>query len=107
MTTKHRATYKFVDAQRMHRLHPDTFWAPCPRMLAALAPGDLVKVCHNNERFWVGLSSVSGDTLVGAIGNDLVLDQPFGYADEIEFRKRHVFAVTKSSACDQCDSEEP
>ena len=37
---------KLVDAQAMHREYPETFDAPDAQELAAIKPGDWVKICR-------------------------------------------------------------
>lgn len=85
--------YNFVDAQEMHRKYPNTFEVPTKRQLNTLVPTQYVKVCHNDERFWVRLTEIEGDTLTGTVANDLVCDQPFSDGDTITFEKRHVYDV--------------
>jgi hypothetical protein len=96
-----------VDAQEMHREHPDTFWAPDEELLARIKPGDCVKVCDGAERFWVTVTAVNGDDIVGIVENMLIgglLEADFSHGlqlrDRIEFEKRHVFEI-----CDHKNKE--
>lgn len=83
----------FIDAQEQHRLFPDTFEVPPKDALDALKPRDLVKVCHNYERFWVKIVKVDGDEVTGTVDNNLWRPQPFNYGDEIHFEKRHIYSL--------------
>jgi len=61
-----------VNAQRLARLYPETFEAPSYEELSTLKVNDGVKVCMNNERFWVLIKSIKGKTITGAVDNYLV-----------------------------------
>ncbi len=58
--------------------------------LAHLKKGDVVKVSHKNETFWVALSVNGGEKLRGKVNNDLFLDHGFDYGDFIEFDAANV-----------------
>lgn len=84
-----------VDAAQMARVHPDTFSVPDGRSIVALKPGDFVKVCRNDERFWVELTEVSGGWLVGKVANQLFVDlnPDLGLGDPVCVRPCHVFDI--------------
>ena len=86
-------TADFSDAQEMHSQKPDTFSVPSPDELQAICAGAVVKVCHNNERFWVVVKKVQGDELVGRVDNALVLPHPFSGGDLIRFKKAHIYQI--------------
>ena len=83
--------HEFVDAVEQHKKTPDTFWCPSEEELGKLERDDHVKVCHNNERFWVMLTAVDGDNLEGVVDNELVFEQPFEIGDLVTFEKRNVY----------------
>jgi hypothetical protein len=84
--------HKFVDAQEMAKRYPAFFEAPSNEQLDSLKIGDIVKVCHNEERFWTIIKSIGDDNKITAIvDNDLVCNQPFKCGDEIQFMKCHIF----------------
>jgi hypothetical protein len=85
--------YEFVDAQEMGRLHPDTFDVPTPKELACIKKGTFVKVCCNDERFWVEVTKVDGEKLTGTVGNDLVdeRNEDLYFGREIEIEKKNVY----------------
>lgn len=85
--------FNFVDAEQMNRRNPSCFELPDPKKINSLKPGHYVKVCHNNERFWVIVKEVEGNKIKGIINNDLIMEQPFKCDDEIEFEKRHIYNV--------------
>jgi hypothetical protein len=84
---------EFVDAQEMHRLHPTTFEAPYAEELAAIEPGDFVKICTGGERFWVKVDEHTPPHLVGRVDNELIGTDEHGLAcnDVVRFEERHVF----------------
>ena len=81
-----------VDAKQQSINHPDTFEYP-EEDLNFLKEGDYVKVCHNEERFWVMLTQMNGDNLVGFVNNDLVYKHQFKCDDKVSFEKRHVYQI--------------
>jgi hypothetical protein len=85
--------FNFVDAVKMHELHPYTFELPLPDKMRALKPGHYVKICHNEERFWVIVKEINNDKIKGIVNNDLIREQPFKCDDEIEFEKRHIYNI--------------
>jgi len=88
-----KAKYNFIDAQQMHRENPRTFGVPEPDELRSVKAGSVVKVCHNNERFWVTVTAVKGKKVKGRVDNDLICEQPFGYGDEVEFTKDNIYCI--------------
>jgi hypothetical protein len=89
-----KLTANLVDAQAMARAHPNTFDAPAQGELFQIMPGDFVKVCRNNERFWIEVTGRNGDMIVGAVANALV----FNRLKTVTRRLRHVFAVRREAA---------
>jgi hypothetical protein len=75
----------------MHKKHPDTFEAPTKEELDALKVGNIVKVSHNNERFWVTITAIDKDIITGKVDNVLIRPQPFKYGDIIKFKKHHIY----------------
>ena len=56
--------------------------------------GDTVKICESNERFWVSVTSVVGDTVEGLVNNELTSGQPFAaLGSRIKFEKRHIYMI--------------
>ena len=86
--------HKFVDAQAMAKTYPGTFEAPTEDELKNLKLGQYVKLCHNEERFWVEIVEFGvGDRVSGIIDNDLVNEQPFDYDDKVDFLKLHIYSI--------------
>ena len=86
----------FVNAQEMHRAHPDTFDAPSVADLNSISVGDIVKVCANEcERFWTTVTAVDGDMITATVNNDLVLTDQHGLRcdDVIEFHRDCVYSI--------------
>lgn len=86
---------KFIDAQEIGLLHPDTFQAPNIEALNAIEPGVNVKVCTGGERFWVIVTEVNGDEFTAEVNNVLgfTLNHGLSCGDTIKAEKRHVYDV--------------
>lgn len=93
-------TPSLVNATAMAKANPATFDVPDAAELAALKPGDLVKVAirigDTGERFWVELTEVNASLLTGRIDNDLLGAQLHGiqYNDIIQFTRDNVYSCT-------------
>lgn len=92
-----KALLGIVDAQEMAKQHPDTFEVPSDQELKDLKPGDFVKICVGNERFWVEVTEAQAHSPVidGRVDNNLERTSEHGlvYNDMIRFEKRHVYSV--------------
>ncbi len=86
---------KFIDAQKMARENPDTFYAPSLTELNEIKEGSLLKVATGGERFWVLVISVKGNKITGTVNNDLVFTKDHGlrYEDRVEFEKKNVYGI--------------
>jgi len=93
-------TYDFVNAQEMQKKYPATFEAPTKKELDGIKPEDFVKICHNDERFWVIVKKINKDRIIGEVNNDLIRNQPFKLGDKIAFLKNHVYCVMKKGNSD-------
>lgn len=62
----------FIDAQAMRLSFLQSFEAPNKEKLDALAVGDFVKICTNNERFWVEVTDINNSIVTGRIDNELL-----------------------------------
>ena len=84
-----------LDAQELHKKHPNTFWAPSEKDLKDIQIGNNVKVCVSEERFWVFVEKVDGDTIEGKVNNDLINTFKHGLSDgdDVKFSKRHVYQI--------------
>lgn len=84
-----------MDAQKMHEEFPELLKVPSQDKLDKLTEGDLVKICANEERFWVRVKSVEGDKVTGIIYSDMVLTGYHGLKanDEIQFEKKHIYII--------------
>jgi hypothetical protein len=83
---------EWLDAQEQRRKYPATFWSPSRSELAAICPGQYVKVCACDERFWVKVTAVVDGRLRGCVTSNL-LRAPWRWGDEVEFETRHVFQI--------------
>ena len=65
--------------------------------LANLKKGDVVKLSHKNETFWVELTSIDGIKLECKIENDLFLQHGFTQGDLINFYAENVIRYESSN----------
>ena len=65
--------------------------------LAHLKKGDVVKLSHKNETFWVELTSNGGKKLEGKVENDLFLQHGFTQGDLINFNAVNVIRYESSN----------
>jgi hypothetical protein len=96
---------EFANAQEMHKLYPDTFWAPSQEELDNVKVGDTVKVCakvcaeqnrRTLERFWVKITKINGEILKGEVSNVLV-DIDLKLDEEITFKKENIYDFIKKN----------
>lgn len=86
--------FDFENAQENSIRFAPSFEAPSWEDLRSLKVDQIVKVCHNDERFWVVLVKILGnDEVIGRIDNDLVRPHPFQCGDLIKFRLEHVYSI--------------
>lgn len=83
---------KFVDAQEMAILHPDTFEVPTLSDLDDITEGSIVKVCDGIERFWVIVDNVVGDRIKGFVDNELIKSE-LKLGDTIFFEKKNIYSI--------------
>ena len=83
---------EFSDVQKLAKDSSGEFSAPGASTLAAIKVGNLVRVRHSDERFWVQITQVDSKRLVGRVANNVVR-APFYIGDEVEFEKRHVLVL--------------
>ena len=81
-----------INADEMHRQHPDTFHRPSDQDLRAIDAGSLVQVCGNGDRFWVVVTGRRGDLVTGAVNNDLIIS-PLQFGEKIRFHVDNVYDV--------------
>ena len=84
-----------IDVQQLHQEFPQTFEIPSQDKLDALEPDDLVKICVDNERFYVRVETVEDQKVTGRIYSDMLHTQYHGLSagDNIEFEKKHIYKI--------------
>jgi len=91
--------WKIIDAQEMHRQHPDTFGGPTPAELDLIEVGDIVKIGFagpdGGERFWVEVLGFKGSGFSGRVDNELYHVDKHGLDanDWVFFECRHVLDI--------------
>ncbi len=86
-----------IDFQQLHQDFPQTFPLPSAEEFDKMIKGDLVKICVENERFYVRVEAVDADKVTGHIYSDLVLTERHGLkaGDAIEFEKKNIYIINK------------
>lgn len=82
-----------VDAHAMARKHPSTFSIPPTSDLDTIMDGSLVKICRNNERFWVLVHAREKDRITGEVNNRLVHNPDLPTGTMVTFKWKNVFLV--------------
>jgi hypothetical protein len=82
--------YNFADAVARNIMN-----IPSNSRLALLRKGDLVKVNHNAERFWVLITSTNHKKkkITGTVNNYLIFSQPFKCGDKITFGYQNIYQL--------------
>lgn len=83
---------KFENAQELKKQYPDTFYAPEPEELQQLKPGDTVKVCACQERFWAEIVAIDDGMVTARVDNHLLMRQ-LRYNDLIAFHLDNVYNI--------------
>ena len=81
-----------VDAQQMRLEHPEKFYAPPASDLNAITPGDYVKICAFDERFWTKVIKRDGDIIWATVANNLICSD-WGYGKKLRFNTCHVYDI--------------
>ena len=84
---------EFINAQEMAKNHPHTFHAPSKKELAGIAEKDIVKISHNQERFWVIVTNIKGNIITGTVDNELINEHDFSYGNSIQFNKDNIYNI--------------
>lgn len=85
---------KLINAQEMATKYPKYFESPSVIELSQIKKGDFVKVCDNQERFWVKVTKKSKDLIKGKISNHLLsVQRKFG--DEIILNTCNIYDIQK------------
>lgn len=86
---------KFENAQELHKANPNSFQVPTQEELDGLTKGDTVKVNTCGERFWVIVTWVGGESVIGTVDNDLLFTDEHGldYGDIITFTKENIYDI--------------
>ena len=84
-----------TEARLMSQAFPSSFEVPSAARLASIAPGHVVKVCADEERFWVLVLGMHGDTIIGRVDNVLISarNRRVWSCGTIHLQRQHVLHV--------------
>lgn len=57
---------------------------------------DLVKISNGRERFFVSVTEIRNDCMIGIVNNHLKGQYDYVYGDSVCFEKRHIFSILKN-----------
>lgn len=88
---------EFVDVQKMHAENPHTFKVPSHEELMDIEEDDFVRVCAGKERFWVRVTGIEEDNLIGRVCGDLIYTDLHGlnWSDEVMFSRDNVYNIQR------------
>ena len=94
----------FENAQKLAQKSPDTFYAPPAEELAAIMPGDCVKVCARGvpgevmaERFWLLVHEIQGELITGEVNNNLLF-HPLELGELVTVHTDNVYDIHTQTA---------
>lgn len=84
-----------IDFQQLHKELPETFPLPSREAMDSITKGDLVKICVDNERFWVRVETIQDEKITGHIYSDLHHTAQHGLkaTDPIEIEKKNIYRI--------------
>ena len=75
MNTKDPIELFAVNARLIAEQHPETFKLFNSEHLNHIKSGDMIKIIHNGERFWLEVIEVKTNKIIGKISNDLITNK--------------------------------
>ena len=79
-----------IDAVDMNKKHPKTFEF---QRLEDIINADEVKICRNNERFWVLVEKIHKGVVYGKVDNRLISNPDLKLGMNISFQINKVFGT--------------
>ena len=90
---------EFEDAEEIARANPDTFEIDPLEDRESIVERDYVKVCFNQERFWVKVEKIvvteAAISFVGVVDNDLVLQTELKCGDYVKVYPKNIYQILK------------
>ena len=81
-----------VDAQELHRAHPETFDVPDGAKLANPKPGDTIKIGDGEQRFWTRVVSADATHITATVDNATGReDRGYGADQLVKYERRHAY----------------
>lgn len=92
----HPKTVKGLVNARLLAGESDSFVVPSDASITRLKPGDYVKLCRNNERFWVKIDGYIARKWHGTVSNKLVRNEDLNLGDKIFFMRKNIYDLKYS-----------
>ena len=81
-----------MDAQEVHRAHPETFDVPDSAKLANPKPGDTIKIGDGEQRFWTRVVSADATHITATVDNATAReDRGYGQDQLVKYERRHAY----------------
>jgi hypothetical protein len=86
-------TDDWINVKVMKKNYPTDFDIPTRKELNSLSIGKLVKIGNKLERFWVKITEISDNFILGKIDNYLTFNSKYDYGNIILFDKKNVYEI--------------
>lgn len=85
---------EFLNAKQLNKENPETFLLFDDKYFSELKQLDNVRVCLNNERFWVIVIAIDSENrkIKGCVNNDLIINN-LKYEDNVEISFDNVLDI--------------
>lgn len=85
---------EFLNAKQLNKENPETFLLFDEKYFSELKQLDNVRVCLNNERFWVIVIAIDSENrkIKGCVNNDLIINN-LKYEDNVEISFDNVLDI--------------
>ena len=86
-------TDDWINVKKMKKKYPTDFIIPSKKEINSLSVGRLVKIGNKFERFWVKITEIDNDIILGKIDNHLTFNDKYDYNNIILFGKENIYEI--------------
>ena len=83
----------WVDAKKLSKQYPEKFDIPEDNEIIKIVIGDFVKICNGKERFWVEVTEIKDDYLLGRIDNEIFTGLDYKKNSIIMFERKNIYDI--------------